>query len=75
MASVQYETVVPIDRAVEKGVYSIEAARIHVSPVLAEIARLMRDIRATGKCGEFTAKWNGSAWELRRCDAPVIVRE
>lgn len=39
-----------------------EATRIHVTPVLAEIKRIMDDIRATGKCGMFVARWDGQAW-------------
>ena len=39
------------------------------------IKRIMQEIRATGKCGEFTVKWNGNAWELRKCAPPLVVRE
>ncbi len=42
---------------------------------LGEIKRVMSEIRASGKCGEITVKWNGAAWEIRKCEPPVIVRE
>jgi hypothetical protein len=81
MASVQYETVVPtanapIDKTPERGVYFIGAARIHVTPVLAEIARMMREIRSTGKCGMMVVRWDGNrAWSLHMCDPPARVNE
>lgn len=77
MASVQYEVAVhtnPIDAVGETGVY-YGAKKTHVTPALELVARIMREIRMTGKCGEFTCKWNGSAWEFRKCQPPEIVRE
>ena len=52
-----------------------QAERVHISPALAEVRRIMREIRMTGKCGECTGKWNGSAWEFRKCEPPTIARE
>lgn len=77
MTSVQYEVAQPFPTNVttqESGVYS-EAKKIHISPALALIWRIMRGIRMTGKCGEFTCKWNGSMWEIRKCEPPVIIRD
>lgn len=52
-----------------------EVARVHVTPALARVRQLMRDIRATGKCGMFVVRWDGAAWCFHLCDAPVRVNE
>jgi len=85
MTSVQYEVAVTIpaparvpepdiDTEHKTGVYC-EARKVHISLALSRVERIMREIRMTGKCGEFTGKWNGSAWEFRKCEPPEIVRE
>jgi SUMO ligase MMS21 Smc5/6 complex component len=51
------------------------SVRDYVTPALLETRRIMREIRASGKCGEFTIKWNGAAWEIRKCEPPIIVRD
>lgn len=67
---------VPVDTKVETGVQSVEAmARIHIPPMLAEVWRIMRDIRATGKCGMFVVRWDGQAWCFHVCDPPARINE
>lgn len=82
MASVQYEVavVIPakpgIDTQAKTGVNStVEAARVHATPALLEVRRVMREIRASGKCGMLVARWDGQAWCIHRCDPPARVNE
>ena len=63
-----------VDTEAQTGVH-YQAERIHITPALAEVRRIMREIRMTGKCGEFTGKWNGAVWEFRKCEPPTIARE
>ena len=51
------------------------SAQIHITPALTEVARIMSEIRMTGKVGEFTGRWNGSRWEFRKCEPPTIAEE
>jgi len=82
MSSVQYEVAVhiphkrPVDTLPESGVnYTTEAARVHVTPALVEIRRVMREIRASGKCGTVVARWDGQAWCISKTDPPCRVNE
>ena len=78
MTSIQYEIAQPYQpptvTAQESGVYC-GAKKVHITPALELVERIMREIRMTGKCGEFTGKWNGCAWEFRKCEPPEIARE
>jgi hypothetical protein len=42
---------------------------------MVEVQRIMQDIRATGKCGMFVARWDGRAWCFHVCDPPCKVNE
>jgi hypothetical protein len=68
---------VPVDTNTSLGVNSIAdtAARVHVTPALVEVRRMMRDIRSSGKCGIIVARWDGSAWCISKTEPPCRVNE
>jgi hypothetical protein len=74
---VKWTPSVPVDTDTNLGVNSIAdtAARIHVTPALAQVRHEMQQIRASGKCGMVVVRWDGSAWNIHRCDPPCRVNE
>ena len=88
MASVQYEVAYPakspkpigrvrmvIDTPSGIGVHYETRPEALVTPVMAEVQRIMQEIRATGKCGMFVARWDGQAWCFHVCPGPLRVIE
>lgn len=61
----------PVDTVTELGVNS----KTEITPALKEARRIMREIRATGRCGMFVARWDGQAWCFHVCDAPARINE
>jgi hypothetical protein len=66
---------VPIDTTGKVGVHYESKPEALVTPALSEIQRVMREIRATGKCGMAVIRWDGQAWNIHRCDPPARVNE
>ena len=63
----------PVDTVVQLGVNS--KADIPATPLMAKVVQLMADIRRSGKCGMFVARWDGQAWCFHVCDAPARINE
>lgn len=80
MSSVQYEVAVhipqvPIDTTGKIGVHYDSKPEALVTPAITEVQRVMREIRATGKCGMAVIRWDGQAWCIHRCDPPARINE
>ena len=82
MVNIQYEVFYPsmrkpehIDTTHKVGVHYVERPEALVTPVMAEVQRIMAEIRATGKCGMFVARWDGQAWCFHVCAPPARINE
>lgn len=80
MATVKKWTpTVPLDVNREMGVECVQVQgaplQMRATQALITIQRIMQDIRATGKCGMFVARWDGQAWCFHVCDPPARVNE
>lgn len=64
-----------IDTTVTTGVHYKVISEALVTPAMVEVQRIMQDIRATGKCGMFVARWDGQAWCFHVCNAPARINE
>lgn len=69
IATVKWTPSAHVDVTVQTGVQS------KAETPLAQIGRVMQDIRASGKCGMVVIRWDGSAWNIHRCDPPCRVNE
>lgn len=74
---VKWTPSVPVDIERSMGVQSIAetSESIRLTRAEAWFVQMMRQARATGKCGTLVARWDGQAWSFHICEPPVRINE